>query len=139
MTIQNVSAVQADDETALRDAVKRTSVAWSAGDAYAFAAVFTEDTKVVISGDYYRGRGAVDAYMTAAFSGPAKGTNVVSDPVEISYLGGGAALIITEGGILAPGEAAVPPERALRATWVFNKYGEEWLISTYHSSPITKH
>jgi uncharacterized protein (TIGR02246 family) len=58
--------------------------------------------------------------------------------VEISYLGTDSALIITEGGILAPGEGAVPPERALRATWVLNKYGEEWLISTYHSSPITK-
>jgi uncharacterized protein (TIGR02246 family) len=124
------------DEAALRRVPERTSEAWASHDANAFADAFTTDTKVVIAGTYLRGRDEVRAYISAAFSGPIKGTTVISDPVSIEYINAGTGLVITEGGIVPPGTATFSAERAIRGTWVLAVEDGEWRIRAYHSSPI---
>jgi uncharacterized protein (TIGR02246 family) len=123
-------------EAVLRRVPERTTEAWASHDASAFADVFTADAKVVIAGTYLRGRDEVRSYMSAAFSGPVKGTTVVSDPVSVEYINVDAGLIITEGGVLLPGETAVSAARAIRGTWVLAVEDGKWRIRAYHSSPI---
>jgi uncharacterized protein (TIGR02246 family) len=124
------------DKSALRRVPDRTTRAWASNDADAFAEVFTKDTKVVIAGTYLQGRGEVRAYMSVAFSGPIKGTTVVSGPVSAEYINAETGLVITEGGILLPGETGVSAERAIRGTWVLSVEDGQWRVRAYHSSPI---
>jgi uncharacterized protein (TIGR02246 family) len=126
------------DEAALRRIPQRTTEAWAGHDASAFADVFTENSKVVIAGTYLRGRDEIRAFMSAGFAGPIKGTIVVSDPVSVEYLDRDTGLLITEGGVLLPGETAVSAARAIRGTWVLSVKDGEGLISAYHSSPMTQ-
>lgn len=123
-------------EAALRRVPQLTTEAWGRHDASAFADAFTTDTKVVIAGTYLRGRDEVRSYMTAAFSGPIKGTSVISDPVSVEYVNDGTGLVITEGGIVLPGEDGVSASRAIRGTWVLTVEDAQWRIRAYHSSPI---
>jgi len=126
----------ATDEIVLRQVPERTTEAWASNDADAFAEVFTEDTEVVIAGTYLRGRDEVRSYISAAFSGPIRGTRVISDPVSVEYICAETGLVITEGGILLPGETNYSAARAVRGTWVLAPEDGEWRIRAYHSSPI---
>jgi uncharacterized protein (TIGR02246 family) len=137
MSISSQSSV-ATGEAALRGVPERTTAAWDKNDAGAFAEVFTRDTKVVIAGTYLQGRDQVFAYISAAFAGPIKGTRVVSDPVSVEYINADTGLVMTEGGILLPGEASVAGERAIWGTWVLAREDGQWRIRAYHSSPIRK-
>lgn len=135
MSSSNPSALLIDEQ-ALREVPARTTAAWKVGDATSFAAAFSTDSQVVIAGRYLRNRDEITSYIEAAFSGWFKGTQVVSDPVDVRYLGPDTALVMTEGGVLAPGETVVSPKRALRGTWILVKENDEWVIGAYHSSPI---
>lgn len=124
------------DEAALRRVPERTTEAWANHDANAFADAFTADAEVIIAGTYLRGRDEVRSYISAAFSGPIKGTTVISDPVSVEYLNADTGLVITEGGMVPPGGTAVSAAHAIRGTWVLTVNGGEWRIRAYHSSPI---
>jgi uncharacterized protein (TIGR02246 family) len=126
------------DESALRQVPAQTTLAWARQDADAFAAIFDQHANVVIAGTYLVGREAVRSYMSAAFSGPIRGTRVVSDPVYVEYLSPDVALLVTTGGVLTPGETHVSPDRAIRGTWILVNGDEGWQIRAYHSSPIPK-
>jgi uncharacterized protein (TIGR02246 family) len=137
MSIGNQASV-ATGAAALRDVPERTTAAWEKHDAGMFADAFTTDTKVVIAGTYLQGRDQVYAYISAAFAGPIKGTRVVSDPVSAEYINADTGLVMTEGGILLPGEASVSDDRAIWGTWVLAQEDGQWRIRAYHSSPIRK-
>lgn len=91
---------------------------------------------MVIAGTYLQGRDQVRSYMSAAFSGPIKGTTVISDPVSVEYINNDTGLVMTEGGVMLPGETSVSAARAIRGTWVLTIENGEWRIRAYHSSPI---
>lgn len=135
MSTSSQSIATADD-VAVRRVAERTREAWLAFDADAFAAEFSPTTNVVIAGTYHLGRDAVRSYISAAFNGPLRGTRVVIDPVYVKHLNPDIALMVTEGGVLVPGENKVAPERAVRGTWLLVRSGGEWKVEAYHSSPI---
>ncbi|WP_213451331.1 SgcJ/EcaC family oxidoreductase [Rhizomonospora bruguierae] len=135
MSTSSQSTATADD-VVLHRVLERTSEAWARSDAGAFAAAFSPSTNVVIAGSYLLGRDAVRDFIGAAFAGPMRGTRVVIDPVYLKRFAPDVALVVTEGGVLLPGESEVAPGRGIRGTWLLGRVDEQWQVAAYHSSPI---
>jgi uncharacterized protein (TIGR02246 family) len=127
----------ADDIAAMQAVPGRIVAAWAENDADAFAEVFTEDGSLILPGDVFlTSREQIRAFMKAGYAGPYKGTRVYGEPLAFKALGPDAALIITKGGVLAPGETEVAPERQIRATWVLARAGGVWRLTAYQNTPI---
>ncbi|MEU5725670.1 MULTISPECIES: SgcJ/EcaC family oxidoreductase [unclassified Micromonospora] len=127
-----------DNETAaaIQAVPGRIVQAWADNDGAAFAAAFAEDGTLILPGVFLTGRKEIQGFMSQAYAGPYKGTNVTGTPLAVKQLGEGAALVITQGGVLQPGETEVAPERAIRATWTLVKQGPDWLITAYQNTPL---
>ncbi|GIJ22970.1 SgcJ/EcaC family oxidoreductase [Micromonospora lutea] len=111
--------------------------AWAQHDADAFGAVFVEDGTMILPDLYLKGRDAIVAFMRDAFAGPYRGTTVTGQPIDIRFLNGEVAVVLTEGGVLLPGENTVAPERAIRASWLMVKGDGGWQLAAYQNSPGT--
>lgn len=114
---------------------QRVIAAWAAHDADAFAEVFTEDGSMILPGLHRKGREAIRAHMAAAFEGPYKGTRVTGTPFDVRPLAPGVVLLLTEGGVLAPGQDELAAENAVRASWLAVEKDGEWYLAAYQNSP----
>ncbi|MDG4792774.1 SgcJ/EcaC family oxidoreductase [Micromonospora sp. WMMD1082] len=125
------------DEKAALTVPMRIQAAWAANDPQAFAGTFADNGSLLLGDEQLRSRAEILAYMTDAFAGPLHGASVKGWPIEVRFLSQDVAVVITEGGIRRPGEAAVAPENAIRATWVIRRQpdGRHQLVS-HQSSPI---
>jgi uncharacterized protein (TIGR02246 family) len=123
------------EETAARGVVDSIAEAWAANDADAFADAYTEDASMILSGDrYLRGREVIRTVVGQQFKSGHQGTTLLQDIVDVRFLSPAATVVITEGGVLAPGETQPAPERAIRATWVLAKENNAWLIAAYQNT-----
>ncbi|MFF8867326.1 SgcJ/EcaC family oxidoreductase [Streptomyces sp. NPDC015139] len=129
------AAVSDADRAAVAALPGRVVEAWARHDAAGFAQVFTTDGTMILPGVYHSGREAIEAFMSAAFQGPYKGTQVTGTPLALRFLCEDVAIVVTQGGVLAAGESTVADERAVRATWVAAKQDGEWLLAAYQNSP----
>ncbi|MFB7915432.1 SgcJ/EcaC family oxidoreductase [Streptomyces sp. NPDC056061] len=127
--------IPAEDKAAVAALPGRIVAAWAAHDADAFAEVFTPDGTMILPGFFEQGRDAIRTFMANAFAGPFKGTRVTGTPVDIRFADAESGILITRGGILAPGETEPSPERAVHASWVVVKRGGQWLLAAYQNSP----
>lgn len=139
MTTSNVAETALDwteaDKTAVRAVPDRIRDAWAANDAEAFAAAYTADATMILSGDrFMKGRAQILQEVKASFAGGHKGTTLLQNIVDARYIGANTAIVITDGGVLAPGETKPHPEREIRATWVIAKEDGEWRIAAYQNS-----
>jgi uncharacterized protein (TIGR02246 family) len=136
-TMSSENIISSADQAAVAEMPKRIMTAWAANDADAFAAAFTEDATMVLPGGVFTcGREEIRSFMAAGYAGPYKGTRVYGEPVSVKFLNDSAAVLVTKGGVLAPGETEVAPERAVRAMWVLAKKDGEWLLTAYQNTPI---
>ncbi|AQZ61289.1 unnamed protein product [[Actinomadura] parvosata subsp. kistnae] len=79
--------------------------AWNAGDATAYAALFTEDADyITFDGTHTRGRAAIESTHRRLFDGPLKGSTMAGvGNVTVKPLTDGAVLVIASGGTAVDG------------------------------------
>ncbi|MGV9252062.1 SgcJ/EcaC family oxidoreductase [Streptomyces sp. NPDC003697] len=123
------------DKAAVAALPQRIVDAWAAYDSDAFAEVFTTDGTLVLPGVFEKGRAAIRAFAKTAFSGPYQGTRVTGTPIDLRFLNTEAAILLTRGGILAPGETEPAAERAVHASWTAVKQDGQWRLAAYQNSP----
>jgi uncharacterized protein (TIGR02246 family) len=130
------AATTAETEAVL-DLLNQLSAAWAANDAEAFTNLFTDDGTVVLPGDVYLyGHEAILSFMSRGYQGPYRGTGVTGSALSVRFIDSNTSIMVTEGGVLAPGETEVAPQRAIRATWVCVNDNGTWKLSAYHNSPV---
>jgi uncharacterized protein (TIGR02246 family) len=137
MSSSNGTSTVATEQAAVAAVPQRIIAAWAGNDAEAFAAAFTEDgTMALPGGVFVKGRPGIKEFMAAGYAGPYKGTRVHGEPVDVRFIGKEGAIVVTVGGVLAPGETEVARERSVRAIWVLAKQDGEWLIAAYQNTPL---
>jgi uncharacterized protein (TIGR02246 family) len=124
------------DEAAVRAVLDDSYRAWAAGDAEVMVADYADDASAVMPGSLRAGREVIRASMAAAFAGPLKGTSTCNRQVSIRFLGDDVAVVLSESGILFPGQSQVPETGKVNATWVLQRRDGRWLIAAYHNSPV---
>src|ERR1700722_1199621 len=91
--------------------IKAGYSAWEANDADEFVAVYLDDATVVQPGVHKKNRQEIRATMAAGFGGPLKGSRVVDTPQDVRFVNDETAIVVSEGGIVFPGESACPSDR----------------------------
>jgi len=115
----------------------RIVAAWAKNDAEAFARVFAEDGSLVLPGGVFlKNREEIRSHMAELYAGPYKGTNVTGKPQMIKPLSDTVVLLITQGGVLAPGDTEVSQDESIRASWLLVKQNGQWLITAYQNTPL---
>jgi uncharacterized protein (TIGR02246 family) len=137
MTSKTTATGSGADRQAILDVLTSLYKAWEANDAEAFVADYTDDASVVQPGVYKKDREEIRTTMAAGFAGPLSGSRATDHPADIRFLSDDTAIVISEGGIIFPGQDAVTSEGLVRATWVLVKRDGGWRIASYHNSPAS--
>lgn len=114
----------------------RIMAAWAANDADTFASIFTANGSLLMQDNQLTSSAEIRAYMAAGFQGPLQGARVTGWPLCVTYLSATVAMVVTQGGILMPGDTALAPEREIRATWVIVAQDGQWKLLSHQSCPI---
>lgn len=126
-----------ENEKAALTVAMRIQAAWAANDADAFADVFLENGSLLMKDNQLRSREEIRSYMAAAFRGPLKGYFVKGWPIEVQFLNDSVAMVITEGGIMKPGDTEIPAQSFIRATWVIVRQPDGSLyLASHQGSPV---
>jgi uncharacterized protein (TIGR02246 family) len=126
----------AEDEAAIQAVLVESYQAWEAGDADGMVADYTADATAIMTGSLRDSREAVRENMALAFEGPLKGSSTCNKQLSLRFVGSDAAIVVSESGILFPGQTEVPDAGKVNATWVLEKRDGRWLIAAYHNSPV---
>ena len=125
----------AGDQAAVAAIPQRIVAAWADNDPDAFAGVFAKDGTMILPGVFVKGRDAIRSFMAEAYAGPYKGTRVTGQPIDVRFFGPDHGALITQGGVLAPGETEVSDTRAIRASWLVVRNPDGWRLAAYQNSP----
>ncbi|WDZ83505.1 SgcJ/EcaC family oxidoreductase [Micromonospora cathayae] len=135
MTTSTHPGLSPAEQAAVAAVPARMIEAWGKHDADAFADLFVEDGTMMLPGLYVKGRDAIRAFMADAYASRYRGTTVTGKPIEIKPLGPGAVAVLTEGGVLPPGQTEVPVRAAIRASWILVKSDDRWRLAVYQNCP----
>lgn len=124
-----------NEQAAIAGVPARMVEAWNRHDAAAFADLFVPDGTLILPGAYQKGRDDIRTFMAAAYATRYKGTSVTGRPIEMKPLGPGAVALVTDGGVLYPGETEVSAKEAIRASWILTKRDGQWRLAVYHNCP----
>jgi uncharacterized protein (TIGR02246 family) len=135
MSASTVAAPTASDQAAVAALAQRVIAAWAYGDGDAFAELFVEDGSMILPGLFKKGREEIRAYLKEAYQGPYKNTQVTGRPLDLRFFSPECGILITQGGVIAPGETEVSDEQSIRATWTVVKRDGQWWLAAYQNSP----
>jgi uncharacterized protein (TIGR02246 family) len=108
--------------------------AWDQGDPDLFVSDYLEDASVTLPGSFMKSREEIHAALAHSFNGPLRGTRASGKVLDVRFLNDETAVVITETGVLIPGESAARPERTAYVTWVLAKRNGKWRLAVYSSS-----
>jgi uncharacterized protein (TIGR02246 family) len=92
------------DEDAIRELLDRQALGWAAGDAEAYASVFTPDADyVTFLGGHYKGRGAIAASYVPLFRKFLKGSRLDFRITQLKFLTPDVALVHAKGAVVKGG------------------------------------
>ncbi len=131
-----MSDIRAEDEAAIQAVLVDSYQAWAAGDADGMVANYTTDASAIMTGSLRDSRDVIRESMALAFEGPLKGSSTYNKQLSLRFVGRDAAIVVSESGILFPGQTEVPDPGKVNATWVLEKRDGQWLIAAYHNSPM---
>jgi uncharacterized protein (TIGR02246 family) len=131
-----MSESHAADVAAIQAVLVDSYQAWEAGDADGMVANYTADATAIMTGSLRDSRDVIRENMARAFEGPLKGSSTRNKALSLRFVGRDAAIMVSESGILFPGDNEVPDTGKVNATWVFEKRDGQWLIAAYHNSPV---
>jgi uncharacterized protein (TIGR02246 family) len=126
---------QKKEEAAVLDVVRGVYDAWNNADPDAFVAEYLDDASAILPGAYMKSREEIRSAMALSFNGPLKGTRSSDKVLDVRFLNDDAAVVISQTGVLVPGETKAPPERTVYATWVLARRDGKWLLAAYSNSP----
>jgi uncharacterized protein (TIGR02246 family) len=127
------------DKAAVAELAQRVVAAWSGQDADAFADLFVDDGTMILPGGLHSGRAEIRRFMAHAFDTEYKASHVTGQALGLRFLCSDVALLLTEGGMLAPGATEVPGDQEIRASWLAVKRDGQWLLANYQNSPRNQH
>jgi len=125
---------------AIHDVLSRLTDAWNAGDAEAYARLFTEDADyVTFFGVNFPGRVTIESAHRALFEGPLRGSKLIGggDGAKVRFLRPDVAVAVVGGGSSLTGEAATDPGRASTLTFVLVKDDEDWRIASFQNTRVS--
>ena len=123
----------------------RLAAAWDAGDAAAYAALFTPDaTYVVFDGTVLAGAKAIEDVHRWLFEGPLRGSRMSGSrtagadaaPPDVRYLRPDVALTLVRGGARPDGETELTPDRASVVSLVLVDTPEGWRIAAFQNTRV---
>ncbi|ALG10757.1 SgcJ/EcaC family oxidoreductase [Kibdelosporangium phytohabitans] len=124
------------DKAAIAALTQKVVAAWAYNDAEKFADTFIENGTMILAGVFCRNREEVRQYMTEAYKGRYKGTQVTGKPISMRTLGDNAAILLSRGGVLEAGETETNDKQAIHASWVAVRHGSEWRLAAYQNTPV---
>ena len=126
------------DEASVRVVLARLYEAWSAGDAKAYAALFTPDADyTAFDGTLMKGRDEIVAGHEPLFRGIMRGSRLVEQSSAVRFLTPECALITSRGGIVMSwqGRRAEPSRKRVSAqTLVAVRHDDHWLLAAFQNT-----
>lgn len=136
-----MNAQPTTDTAQIQDLFERFMRAWTAGDAEAFGACFTDDSDYVsYDGSRAIGREQHQHNHDKLFRGVLAGSALVGDLESIRYLTPDVAILHGTASVLMPWRSKLPKRRLSRQTIVVTRTDQGWRITAIHNGrvrPIT--
>ena len=112
--------------------------AWNAGDADAYAALFTEDCDyIAFDGTHLKGRQANARQHHALFDSVLNGSRLVFEGAPtVRFLGADVALMHAMGSVLMPWQDDITAKRRSNQTYVVVKQDGGWLVTAFHNTLV---
>ena len=119
----------------LRGLLQQVLDAWERGDGRALAAAFVDDGDVIFfDGSHLHGGPEIAAVMQDLFDTALKGTRCLAQVKALRFVVPEVALMQTLGGVVFPGETAVPAERCSIQTLVIVRIRGTWRVASFQST-----